>query len=292
LLCRSIDLLAADAFHWIVIDARDRRSFQALEGPRRRVVTTEELLPRRIRKFDLHRVGINRNVWLGPRVRPMRGWLVQQLVKFAICEVVEQDVVIHTDSDVVLIRPLEPAMFDVEESAFPLFRVPGSIDERLPLHIRWHRTAERLLDLERRALPLPDYIGGLVHWRPEVVSALLEEIESRSRRDWMQTLATAQDVSEYVLYGRFVDDSLATANGVPPSSRSLCHDFFGPSPISNTELEQFIETAEPQEIGVSISSKVGMDPGAYAEVLERRWLAVLSERPVAQSTAGPEVSDS
>jgi hypothetical protein len=64
-------------------------------------VTTEELLPRRIRKLELY--GTGKNIWLGARMPPIRGWLVQQLAKFAITRDVTGDVLVHADSDIVLI---------------------------------------------------------------------------------------------------------------------------------------------------------------------------------------------
>ena len=215
LLCRSIELLAPGAHHWIIVDARDLPAFRNLEGPSTRVVTTEELLPRRVWKLELHGLGIDKNIWLSGGTRPMRGWLVQQLAKLAISRVADEDILIHADSDVVLIRRFSADMLQGEGQSFPLFRIPAAVDERLPTHVRWHRTAERLLGLERRPLPLPDYIGGLVPWRRDVVWALLDEIAKGSRRDWVQTLASARELSEYILYGRFVDDLLGKTQRQP-----------------------------------------------------------------------------
>ena len=82
LLCRSIELLAPGASHWIIVDSRDLAAFRGLENATTRIVTTEELLPRRIRRLELY--GTGKNIWLGARTPPIRGWLVQQLAKFAI----------------------------------------------------------------------------------------------------------------------------------------------------------------------------------------------------------------
>ena len=269
LLCRSVDLFAPDAAHWIVVDAGDLSAFREFEGPRRRVVTTEELLPHRLRKLALHRLRLEKNIWIGLGIRPMRGWLVQQIAKLAICDRIEEDVVIHADSDVVLIKPFVSATAD-----FRLFRVPNAIDERLPLHVSWHRTAERLLGINTRPLPLPDYIGGLVPWQQSTVAALLRHLENHSRRDWMRTLASARNVSEYVLYGRFVDDVLAAAaeaTTTGSNAPSLCRCYWGSEPLSRKELESFIQEAQPTEVAVMISAKAGMDPASYREVLEGYW---------------------
>jgi hypothetical protein len=272
LLCRSIELLAPSIGHWIIVDARDRDAFRHVESSTTRIMTTEELLPQRVRKLEVH--GIGKNIWVGARTAPMRGWLVQQLAKLAINLVAREDVLVHADSDVVLVRPFADGALLHDTGSLPLFRVGAAIDERLPGHVRWHRTAERLLGLRPRPLPLPDYIGGLVPWRREVAVSLLEELEARSGRDWMRTLARARDVSEYILYGRYVDDALGLSPRQLSSSRSLCRCYWGTKPLTNREFEDFIDDMSPEEVGVMVSAKAGMDPAEYGNVLERRWAAL------------------
>jgi hypothetical protein len=272
LLCRSIEVLAPGTRHWIIVDSRDLKAFRGLENATTRIVTTEELLPRRIRKFDVP--GTAKNIWLGARTPPIRGWLVQQLAKFAIAFLAREDVLVHADSDIVLIRPFRNAVLTDENGAVRLFRVPGTIGEELPSHVRWHRTAEQLLGIPPRPVPLPDYISGLVPWRRDIAVSLLEQIEARSGRDWMRTLARAQHISEYVLYGRFVEDALGRSNGQPGKSVSLCRCYWGSEPLTNRELESFIDEASPEEVAVMVSANAEMRPADYAEVLERRWAAV------------------
>jgi hypothetical protein len=272
LLCRSIELLAPGASHWIVVDSRDLAAFRGLENATTRIVTTEELLPRRVRRLELY--GVGKNIWLGARTTPMRGWLVQQLAKLAITSVAQEDILIHADSDVVLIRPFQQEALIDSGDLLRLFRIPAAIDEQLPDHVRWHRTAEELLGIPPRPLPLPDYVGGLIPWRRELGLSLLEQIEARSSRDWMRTLASARHVSEYILYGRFVEDALGQSNGRPGASLSLCRCYWGTDPLTNRELESFIAETSPQEVAVMISAKAEMKPADYVEVLEQRWAAL------------------
>ena len=271
LLCRSIELLAPEARHWLIVDARDRGAFQSLERGTTQLVTTEELLPRRVRKLELYGI---KNVWFGTRMPPIRGWLVQQLAKLAISLLAREDVLIHADSDVALIRRFHARSLRGKDGSLPLFQVPAAIDEGLPDHLSWHRTAERLLGLPARPLPLPDYIGGLVPWRRDSAVELLERIATRSGRDWMATLARERHLSEYILYGRFVDDVLSRPGAADAESFSLCHCYWGSEPLTNKELESFIDDAAPSEVGVMVSAKAGMHPRDYAPVLERRWAAV------------------
>ncbi len=225
-------------------------------------------------KLDLHRFGVAKNVWLSWGMRPMRAWLVQQLVKLAIAQFASEDVLIHADSDTVLIRRFEADMLAAKADEFPVYRREGAVDERLPLHIRWHGSQKSSWASSLGPLPLPDYIGGLIPWRRELACALLDELATRSRRDWMQTLASGWHLSEYILYGRFVDDVVGRTSGPPPTCPSLCHCFWGSSLITNTELEDFIDRAAPSELGVMISANAGMEHfdllGRSGAVLETR----------------------
>ena len=198
---------------------------------------------------------------------------MQQLAKLAIALVAREDILIHADSDIALIRPFNADKVACDDGSVPLFRIEGAVDEHLPSLIRWHRSAERLLGIDSRPLPLPDYIGGLVPWRRDVAVSLLERIESQSGRHWMPTLARARHFSEYVLYGRFVDDVLERSLGRVASSASLCRCYWETVPLTHAELETFIDGASPSEVAVMVSAKAGMKPAAYADVFERRWAA-------------------
>ena len=85
---------------------------------------------------------------------------------------------------------------------------------------------------------------------------------------------SARHVSEYILYGRFVEDALGRSNGRPGASLSLCRCYWGTDPLTNRELESFIAETSPQEVAVMISAKAEMKPADYVEVLEQRWAAL------------------
>ena len=271
LLCRSIELLARGTRHWIIVDSRDLAAFRSLENATTRIVTTEELLPRRIRRLEVY--GTGKNIWFGARMPPMRGWFVQQLVKLAIALVASEDALIHADSDVALIRPLREETITDAGGSVRLFGVPAIIDERLPNQVRWHRTSERLLGIPPRPLPLPDYIGGLVTWRRDVAVALLQHVERNSGRDWLRTLAATWNLSEYTLYGRFACDVLGESAGQYVTPSPLCRDYWGTVPLSDRELEAFLDGMSLEQVAVSINAKAAMRPADYVEVLERRWAA-------------------
>ena len=273
LLCRSIDRLATNTLgHWIIVDRADLPLFRSFESPFRRLLVTEEVVPTRLWRLGTRRIGLRSNVFLHPWGKPIRGWLLQQLAKLAVTRELEADVVVHTDSDVALVRQFESASLVDAAGRVRLFRAPEGIHAGLPGHVEWHRSAERLLGLPTAPLPLADYITSLVPWKRDNAAALLEYLEDRRGR-WVRAVANAWNVSEYVLYGRFVDDVLGDDAGQFATSTSLCLDYWNVDPLSATEVDELIDAMGPDQVGVSITAKSGVPPSEYEAVLERRWSA-------------------
>ncbi len=180
--------------------------------------------------------------------------------------------IVHADSDVALVRPFDAKSLVDAEGRVRLYRAPGRIDESMPEHVRWHRTAEHLLGLDPSPIPLPDYITSLVPWRRENAVALLDFLDGRFRRSWMRAISSAWDFSEYILYGRFVSDVLGERRRpVSPPPSSLCRDYWGPEPLTEAQIEDLLDGMSEDQVALSITAKAGMKPESYASVLERRW---------------------
>lgn len=273
LLSRSLDAFAPSLDHLIVVDRSDLPPFRSLQNNRTTLVSTEDVLPLWLRRLDLRKIGLRSNIWVQAHGRPVRGWLVQQLVKLALAEELTTDVLVHTDSDVVLMRPFRTSSVIDGSGRVRLCARPDTIDENLPNHVLWHRSAEKLLGIGRAELPMPDFITSLVPWKRQNAVALLEQVERNTGRHWLRALAAAWDVSEYTLYGRFVRDVLGEGAGQYVTSSSLCHDYWTHAPLSAQELETFLGGIGPEEVAVSITAKAGMRPADYTEALERRWAA-------------------
>jgi hypothetical protein len=273
LLSRSVAALAPSVQHYIVVDNADRRHFASLESSRTTMLTTEEVLPARVHRVKTRALGLRSNLWVQAGGKPIRGWLVQQLVKFALAEKLDADVLVHADSDVVLVRPFEPSSIVDTEGRVRLCVEPGAIDAGLPNHVRWHRNAERLISIEGTEPPFPDYITSFVPWRRDNAVALLEHIERMTGRSWLRAIASAWDVSEYTLYGRFVTDVLSGRGQF--TAPSLCRDYWAHATLSAPELDAFLKSVAPDQLAVQITAKAGMNPADYAAAIERRWAAPL-----------------
>jgi hypothetical protein len=274
LLSRSMEEFAPSAEHLIVVDRADLELFKSLQKSNTTIVATEDVLPLWLRRFDIRRIGLRSNLWIQRRGRPVRGWLVQQLVKLALAKELTVDVLVHADSDVVLVRPFRISSVTDQVGRVRLVALPDAIDESMPKHVAWHRSAEELLGIDSRGLPMPDFITSLVPWKRQNAVALLEHVERNTGRHWLRALAAAWDVSEYTLYGRFVRDVLGESAGQYVTPSSLCHDYWTHAPLSAPELEVFFDGIGPDEVAVSITAKAGMRPADYVGALERRWAAL------------------
>jgi hypothetical protein len=288
LLNRSLEACAASFEHWIVVDRGDLPLFRHLQSNRTNVVAKEEVLPCWVRRVDTLKIGLPSNLWVQARGRPVRGWLLQQLVKLAIAERVSADVVVYADSDVVLIRPFFVDTVVDGAGRVRLYERPDCVDNAMPDHVRWHRSSEKLLGIGPADVPMPDFVSSLVPWKRQNAVRLLEHLERTTGKHWLRALAAAWDVSEYTLYGRFVRDVLGTSADQFVSSSPLCLDYYKRTPLTVPQLTAFLDGVSEEAFAISLSSKAGMRPDDYVELLERQWTLAepVSRTPYSRSMNG------
>lgn len=245
-LAASIDRHATGAAeHLVIVPRRDLSLFAPLAGPRRRVVAAEALIGRFVRYVPLHP-----KLWLTPRLKPVRGWLIQQLLKLAAADATDADVLVHVDSDVVLVAP-----FTIDRVAHGdrvrLWHEPGG--GTLDTHRRWHATAASLLGLPPCDYHGADYIHQLVSWHAPTVRRMRTRIEAVAGRPWQEALIAAHDVAEYILYGVYVDAVLGGRDHVhDPVERCLCSWSFDLTRPSG--LDAFRAGLRPHHAAVLIQS--------------------------------------
>jgi hypothetical protein len=90
-------------------------------------------------------------------------------------------------------------------------------------HLRWHHRAADLLGIERRYFG-SDYIGQLISWRRSHLEGLQQHLEQTLQRPWHRGVARSLRVSEYILYGAYIDAVVGLADsGHYPVADDLCH---------------------------------------------------------------------
>ena len=196
---------APDVVHHVVCPPSDLHLFRRYVGPRCRVWTHRDFLPRRyVPIANASGLAINlRRPW-----PPVRGWVVQQLMKMAAAAQIDATALLIADSDAVLVRHVRASDLTVDgRTAY--CRVDGAVTAQMGRHVQWHKVARRLLQLPEAAeLPLPDYVSAMSVWDSAVLIELKSRLEQVSGRNWLEMVASELHVSEFMLYGVFVDEVL------------------------------------------------------------------------------------
>lgn len=238
-----------DTVHYAIVPPADRSLFARYEGSRCRIVTYEDIIPRRYIAVPGKQLWINaRRPW-----PPVRGWIMQQLVKIAMAGRVDSRAVLMADSDVALVRPVSAAAV-LADGSVRTFRDPRGVRDEMERHVLWHRVACTLLKLPAPPRPpLPDYISPLNIWEPDVVRSMQEHISRSNGKGWMDLISSQLHFSEFILYGVFVDE-IAKAHRPPPTYADICHNSWERVPLDTGSVPEFVEGMSPEALGVMISA--------------------------------------
>jgi hypothetical protein len=266
LLAESVDrFVSSEISHTVVVSRRDHARFATALPARTRLAVIEPAWPWPLVEVPRLRL------WVSPlgQALPVRGWILQQLVKLSAPELVDADLYVFTDSDVAFVRPLDRTRLVDESGRALLVRCPnfGSAGR----HRAWQREAARLLGLAD-AYTGADYVGNLIPWRRDVLLRLRAHIERATGRPWRRALANTLDLSEYVLYGVYCDRVLggAEAAGHVASDRHLCHALWE-GPVDDPALAAHAASLRPDQVAVLVQSRLGVAPADYARWVRALW---------------------
>ena len=246
-----LEFTDATTVHHVIVPASDRSYFMQYEGPRCRIATEPELLPTYFRRMP------KSGWWLSFRRPwpPVRGWVLQQALKMAATAQLDVDNVIIMDSDVVFVRPVEASRFTVGDQRC-LHRLDDGVRSDMSRHLIWHQVARTLLGLPKAPPPpLPDYVSSLSVWEPRTMRAIQRRISEVTGRPWLDAVTRELHVSEFMLYGIYVDEIASAGRARPPADSTLCHDYWEQEPLDLEEALAFADRLPPDAIGMMISSK-------------------------------------
>jgi hypothetical protein len=235
-------------------------------------VPDEEFLPRGMMRAPLpgpawrRRLGLpRRDVYLTAFGPPVRGWIAQQIIKLGAATALDWDVVVHVDSDVAFVRPLDPARL-ARDGAVRLYRNPAA--DRLPTHDRWHEAAGDLLGVSGTRYFGADYIGTVVVWSPAIAREMTARIARVAGGDWRKALARRPHFSEYVLYGAFCDGVLGDAAPVFRTDEELALTRWSEA-LSERDEDAFVDSLRPTDVAIAVQSTLGLSPERRAALVRR-----------------------
>ncbi|VEG58011.1 Uncharacterised protein [Mycolicibacterium aurum] len=249
LLVESVERWAAPYLrHYLVVDRRDVPMFKPLESARTRILIVEDIVPN-----WLIRIPGVRRFWFSFRTRPVKNWILQQIVKISIPNAVDDDVLLYTDSDVFFVAPYDPRAYE-RDGRVPLFVETGQRG-KIANNDRWHAIAARILGLPEEQEYDTNYIGNAICWRRDNVLSMQRRLESVGHRKWERTVAPLYRFSEYILYGLYVTEVLGEDSGHwnDDTIRTLNH--WDPVPLDVAGLEQLKAKLSPEHHSVMVSAK-------------------------------------
>lgn len=258
LLARSVDAhIPADIPHRVVVPASDMAVFRAFGSPRREIIAQEDVLPFRTVKIpNLPRAlgalagSFRRPFYVDRKLRMIRGWILQQILKIEMSRLAPEDAVIHVDSDVFFFRPMTAAnVFHDGRPAF--FAADGQSGN--PRHGEWVQAAARVLGASVPADHRPHYIENCVTWSTAVLRDLVGHVENRHSRPWHQVLLAERSFSEYYLYGLYLDH-VAGLSKVARTSSALCRSYWPAQGTTRIDLAALLANAGTTSYALAIQS--------------------------------------
>lgn len=263
------DYCARAVTHLVVVPDADVSLFESLRSPTLTVIGYRTILPRRfvsttsiarIPKLPRgYRIGA---VNIAKPWPPVRGWILQQLIKLATVSELTEDTVLLIDSDVMLIKPVEESQFR-RSGVVRLYRQAGGITPGMTRHLQGQATARELLDSPAEP-DTPDYVSAFASWDPNLVRECVATVGRRHGHPWQETIGRCLQFSEFLLYGTFVMTRAAPEWRSFTSPESLCHSHWTPAPLTTEEVPGFVESIRPHDLAVHVQSNSGTD----AEVVD------------------------
>lgn len=264
--------------HHVIVPKRDLSSFQAIGSPRLEVWCEADFLPSGFKATD-GLASLRRRIPVLPRTincsavnlrrpwPPVRGWILQQILKLSAATRLNCDAVVIIDSDVVLVRPMPVETF-IRNGALRLYEKPGAVTERLPRHMEWTKVAYELLGIPWQPEPsFPDYVGGIVTWDPEIVRGCLTRLEEVSGSSWAETVARHLHFSEFILYGTYVRHFGTEHQYSFREPATLCHSYWSSTPLEAEEADAFVAAYSPRDLAIHVQSNSGTSPQIIEKVV-------------------------
>ena len=192
--------------HYLIIAKRDVELFKPMLSERTHLIVVEDIIP-----GWLFRVPGIRHFWMSLRTRPVKNWILQQIVKLSVPAVVNEEVLLYADSDMFFVDEYDPVDFE-KEGRVPLFVETGQRG-LIDYNDRWQATASHLLGLQAESNCDTNYIGQLVCWRRSNALKMLDKVESVAGKEWQRCIAPLNKFSEYILYGIYANRVLGDQSG-------------------------------------------------------------------------------
>lgn len=255
----------ASVTHEVIVPRGDRALFETLGSDRLQVTDVREFLPRGFVSVRSTTARIAR--WSGVAALakiqeldtlrpwlPVRGWILQQVVKLGAAARASERVVLCLDSDLELIASVSTDDFR-RDGTVRLFCDSVGVTSAMPDHLGWHATARSLLGLSAPSLPpLPDHISGMVSWDPILVRDMLDHIATAGGKSWVRCITSRMVFSEDICYGTYVTEMAPPAARMWQDSDSRCASHWDPTELTSGGAADLLASILPTDVAVQVQS--------------------------------------
>jgi hypothetical protein len=262
LLADSLDHTMPQVRHYLIVDRRDRSAFLHLQRGNRLLIESESLVGNRF-----WRTPGRKGFWLSLKAPPVRGWIIQQILKIAAIQAVPERTLIFCDSDTAFFRPFErnDLLIDGKVGLLDVEFVNDDIR-------RWTSVARRLFGLPSDGGNERGHVGNMICWNRETVEAMQQRIQAHTGLPWQVALARTSSFSEYVLYGVFVREVMGyAAVDHAPSAAPLVKASWGLQLTTESAIDGFFAEFDPRTVAVMVHSKDDVDMTSVRRHLVSRW---------------------
>jgi hypothetical protein len=275
LLCKTLEQYSLSPIkHYIIVDQQDWKQFQTLQHQNREIITVESVLPWWIKKVTLFKNG-----WISLKSLPLRNWIIQQIVKLSIAQYITEDVLIFVDSDVAFVRPFNVQNF-VKNNQIRLYSIPNAITSETQPLARWCEVSNKLLGLPPVTYPTANHLGNFITWKRDNVLALHQYLEKIHGKSWIEVIANSWHLSEYILYGTFIELILKEESQHYYDPQMVCHDYWKTTPMSEIEIKNFVFNLPDEHFALMISAKSGTPLQSYIPyVLPKQQTTITGQSP-------------
>ena len=254
LLCESVDRhVRSFSKHYLLVPDSDVALFAHLESERRVLVAASEFLPRWLKPLPRIVQRKRRQFWWSLRAKPVSGWHVQQFLKIAATISLPHERFCILNSDIVFFRDFDLSRFKYP-NPIPLLTLPGQITPAQVNHARWIDTSHQLLGLPSPPFPASDFIGHIIFWDQRTARAMTSRIEAVAGVDWIEALCQTREISEYMLYGYFVQNDVRFSREHTPSQNNSCVSYWERPELTRSALNELLRGAHEDDVAFSVAS--------------------------------------
>ncbi len=147
--------------------------------------------------------------WKLSKIAGRPGWIIQQIVKLSISDIVYEDVAIILDSDAFFVKHL--SIFDVFPQSTSRYLIRRNQLDESSMHRAHISKSREILNIPQGNTSF-HYMSWPVIWYKDYIVQLQEYLSEIHNQHWQNSLFEAGVISEYNLYGIYIEEILKPKN--------------------------------------------------------------------------------